>query len=105
MAQVEINAANIRNHHIYLTSIIYIFPMDSIGGSNSSAAGVRLKISYYHEGLFKSFESDIDGDKNILRKRGLNGGTKMLLTDLGIKAGDILQFKKITDYHFEVSLL
>jgi len=105
MAQIKINDANLRNHHIYLNSIISIFPEDSIGGENSNTKGIELKISYYCNGKLKTFESDIAGDKKIFRRRGITLGTGMLLADLKVKAGDTLQFKKISDYHFEVSLI
>ncbi|NHC03462.1 hypothetical protein G9F31_06725 [Acinetobacter sp. 187] len=100
--KVVINQANLKNDHIYLNAIISFFPKDSIGGNNLSTKGRDLKISYSWNGVIKSFESDIAGDKKILRKRGKLSGTGMLLTDMDVKVGDTLEFKKIDDYHFEV---
>lgn len=54
--------------------------------------GKPLQISYYFNGELKSFESVIAGDQKILRERGVTIGTGMLLTDLNVKAGDLLQF-------------
>lgn len=103
VSQVTVNNANLRNHHIYLNSILSMFPLECIGGNNMSSKGNELLITYAYDGKTKSFTTDIAGDKKIFRKRGLTTGTGMLLADLNIKDGDVLQFKKISPYHFEVS--
>lgn len=100
--KVIVNQANLKNHHIYLNSIISIFPKDAIGGENASSKGKELKISYQCNNEIKSFNSDIAGDKKILRKRGKLSGTGMLLADLDVKSGDVLEFRKLDGYHFEV---
>lgn len=100
--KVSINQANLKNDHIYLNSMISVFPTDCIGGTNSKNKGTELKISYKCGSGTKSFMSDIAGDKNILRKRGKQSGTGMLLADLDAKDGDILDFRMVDVYHFEV---
>jgi hypothetical protein len=105
VVKVTINEANLKNNHIYLNEILSIFPKDTIGGNNSSSKGKEIEISYFFTNVKKTFMTDIAGDKKILRKRGKLSGTGMLLSDLGIKAGDVLEFKKIAEYSFEVSVL
>lgn len=101
---VVINAANLKNNHIYLREILSIFPKDSIGGGNAYSKGMDLKISYIFRGQQKSFLTDIAGDKKIFRKRSKSSGTGMLLADLNIKVGDRLVFKMIDTHHFKVRI-
>lgn len=65
--EVEINAANIRNKHIYLRGIRDFFPADAIGGGNRRSAASRLLTVSFEPG--PTVRTDIAGDKMILRDR------------------------------------
>ncbi|MFV5508902.1 MULTISPECIES: hypothetical protein [unclassified Acinetobacter] len=105
MNEVIVNEANLKNNHIYLNEIYSIFPAEAIGGNNASSKGKELEIRYICDGKTKKFMTDIAGDKKIFRKRGKLSGTGMLLSDLDVKAGDILKFKKIDKYVFEICVV
>ena len=63
---VVLTEGNIRNNHIYLGSIIDIFPPDSIGGGNSSTAGEPITLCVSSD---QPIQTDIAGDKRIFRQR------------------------------------
>jgi hypothetical protein len=66
-AVIELTQGNINNSHLYLASVIDLFPKSAIGGSNEeAAANTKLEI---HCGFGEPIFTDIAGDKNIFRKR------------------------------------
>lgn len=67
---ITLTQGNLNNNHLYLSSIIDIFPPDSIGGPNESTAGTVLEI---HCGIGEAIFTDIAGDKKIFRKRSWVG--------------------------------
>lgn len=67
MIRIEINAANIRNSHFYLTEHLAAFPKDVIGGANSAAAAARQLTLRWPFG--SPVATDIAGDKKIFRQR------------------------------------
>jgi hypothetical protein len=90
-AIIELTQGNINNNHLYLSSIIDLFPESSIGGNNEdSAANTKLEI---HSGIGEPVLTDIAGDKNIFRKRSwvreffevhkLSSGDKVIIENTG----------------------
>lgn len=63
---IELTQGNINNNHLYLSSVIDLFPAESVGGPNESERGAQLEI---HCGIADPILTDIAGDKKIFRKR------------------------------------
>ncbi|KAF2394330.1 hypothetical protein [Pseudomonas frederiksbergensis] len=67
---IELTQGNINNNHLYLSSVIDLFPAESIGGANESELGTQIEI---HFGIADPVFTDIAGDKMIFRKRSWVG--------------------------------
>lgn len=64
---IKLTDGNIRNNHLYLTSVLDLFPASSIGGGNvDEQATTLLEIRWGGE---QPVLTDIAGDKKIFRKR------------------------------------
>lgn len=83
--KIELTKGNINNNHFYLTPCLGLFPIDSIGGANKHAIARRLLTIRPKGG--EEVVTDIDGTKNIFRKRGWVGE---LFKRSGAKAGDFV---------------
>lgn len=68
---ISITQGNLNNNHFYLTSCLSIFPAESIGGRNKNAQA-SLLLRLLPDGG-EEVITDIDGTKNIFRKRGWVG--------------------------------
>lgn len=68
IARIPLTQGNINNNHFYLTGCLTFFPADSIGGRNINSEATK-KLKLYPIGG-EILETDIDGEKNIFRKRG-----------------------------------
>jgi hypothetical protein len=68
---IELTQGNLNNDHLYLSTIIGLFPSNSIGGS--SEAGLAGQLLEVHSGIGEPVFTDIAGDKKIFRKRGWVG--------------------------------
>jgi hypothetical protein len=73
---------NIRNAHIYLRSVRDLLPADAIGGPDKGEAARSLTVSF--DGG-ETVESDVAGDKMILRERG---AVRRFLAEHRAQAGD-----------------
>lgn len=62
---VYLTAGNVNNGHFYLRSVEHLIPVDGIGGANKEGAGSPFTVHFSGE----TFETDVAGDKMILRKR------------------------------------
>ena len=67
---IELTQGNLNNNHLYLSSVIDLFPFESIGSPNESELGAQLEI---HCGIAEPVFTDIAGDKKIFRKRSWVG--------------------------------
>jgi hypothetical protein len=99
IAKIPLTLGNLNNNHFYLTSCLAMFPTDSIGGSNMKAQALRLlKIKPIGD---EELETDIDGSKNIFRKRGWVGA---MFSRENAKLGDYVLIKKLEDDSYEIGL-
>lgn len=94
---IEITGGNLRNNHLYLSSVMDLFPSDAVGGPNESeAASRRLEI---HSGIAEPVVTDIAGDKKIFRKRAW---VREFFEAHGIEAGDKVVIEKTGSDRFHV---
>lgn len=97
-ADIQLTAGNIRNGHFYLRSAERLLPNDCIGGSNKDQAAKSIRVQF-EPGML--VESDIAGDKMILRSRAQ---VRDFFGRTGAKAGDCVRFGRIGDHDFVVTL-
>ncbi|MCW8331538.1 hypothetical protein MD588_22330 [Photobacterium sp. SDRW27] len=97
---ITLTGGNIRNNHIYLTSVIDMFPQETIGGSNKAlSAPVSLNVEFEGTG---TAVTDIDGEKKLFRNRSL---TRHFFEKHGLVAGDQVSISRLSDTHYYVSPL
>ena len=95
-ATIELTQGNINNDHLYLSSVMDLFPASAVGGANSeSVADILLEV---HSGIDGPIKTDIAGDKKIFRKRSWVGE---FFRVHGLKAGDkvVIQHTGENRYH------
>jgi len=80
---IELTQGNINNDHLYLTSIMDLFPITSVGGS--SKADRASQLLEVLSGIGAPVLTDIAGDKKIFRKRAWVGE---FFATHQLKAGD-----------------
>ena len=100
VAAIELTQGNLNNNHFYLTSCLSLFPEASIGGKNETVQAT-LKLTVRP----KSGEeviTDIDGTKNIFRKRAWVG---KMFKEFNAKVGDLVRIEKVSETVFEVMLV
>lgn len=68
---IELTQGNLNNDHLYLTSIMELFPPGSVGGSSDAERASQLL--EVHAGVGEPVVTDIAGDKKIFRKRAWVG--------------------------------
>ena len=99
-ATIVLTKGNINNNHFYLTSCLSLFTPASIGGKNKAEqAKFLLKIQPTSG---EAVLTDIDGTKNIFRKRGWVG---KMFKDFDAKEGDLVVIEKISESDFKVSVV
>lgn len=98
-ARICLTQGNLNNNHFYLTSCLAMFPADSIGGSNIKTRASRL-LQITPRGD-EALETDIDGTKNIFRKRGWVG-EMFRREDAGL--GDLVCIKQSQEGIYEIWL-
>ena len=94
---VQLTEGNIRNDHLYLASVIELFPKDSVGGNNRADAAART--IELHTGVTDPVITDIAGDKKIFRKRAW---VHEFISAHELKAGDRVAIEKTGAYRFHV---
>lgn len=67
-AVIELTQGNINNHHLYLSSVMTLFPSSAVGGGSEEELAKQLL--EVHSGIGDPVRTDIAGDKKIFRKRG-----------------------------------
>jgi hypothetical protein len=96
-ADITLSQGNINNNHFSLRSAISLLPKDSIGGKNKAEAGKPIQVHFQGGG---TVETDVDGDKMILRRRGPIGD---FFARAGCSAGDTLRITRVSEREFHVS--
>ena len=94
---IELTQGNLNNDHLYLTSIMELFPATSIGGSSEAeCAPQRLEV---HSGIGVPVLTDIAGDKKIFRKRAWVGE---FFATHQLKAGDSVVIERTGPHRYHV---
>jgi hypothetical protein len=93
---IEIKGGNVRHNHLYLDSVIDLFPIDGIGGSSADSLGVAVEI---HCGISAPVITDIAGDKNIFRRRSW---VKEFFESHAIKEGDRVVIHRTAPRRFHI---
>ncbi len=96
---IKITQGNIRNSHFYLRSATKLLPTSCIGGSNRSKMGDTIRVNFVPG---QSVETDVDGEKMILRARG---PIRDFFAQVGIEAGDSIRFQRQGEYEYIVSFI
>lgn len=96
-AIVQLTEGNINNNHLYLSTIMSLFPADSIGGSNENEMASKTLI--VNNGIGEVISTDIAGDKKIFRKRAW---VKEFFEAHKLNAGDKIVIEKISSYKFHI---
>jgi hypothetical protein len=99
IAKIRLTQGNLNNNHFYLASCLGLFPADSIGGGNVKSRANRLLQIKPVGG--ESLETDIDGEKNIFRKRDWVGA---MFRRSNAKLGDFVFIKKLDDSSYEIGI-
>lgn len=98
-ARIVLTKGNLNNNHFYLTNCLSLFPAASIGGKSAAEQApqmLKIRPTSGEEVL-----TDIDGTKNIFRKRAWVG---KMFKDFEAKVGDVVQIHKLSESVFEVQV-
>lgn len=99
IAKIRLTQGNLNNDHFYLTSCLAMFPTDSIGGGNAKSRASRLLQIKPLGG--EELETDIDGKKNIFRKRDWVGA---MFKRGNATLGDYVFIKKQDNGSYEIGV-
>ncbi|WP_052208952.1 ASCH domain-containing protein [Croceibacterium mercuriale] len=97
--RIPLSGGNLRNGHFSLRPARHLLPLDSIGGSSRAEAG-RPVLVIFTPGI--TVETDIAGDKMILRERG---AVRDFYRQMDAAEGDEILLQQTGDRSFGVSLL
>lgn len=98
LGKIQINGANLRNNHMYLTSIIHLFPDAIVGGANTGAAAPQAATIMW--GNSNSVQTDIDATKRLFRKRGWQ---REFFEANDIRDGDYVAIYELAPFKYRVS--
>lgn len=96
--RIPLTGGNIRNSHFYLRAVRHLLPRDAIGGSNKSAAGQPISVSFAPG---QTIETDIDGEKMIFRDRA---AVRAFFDVVRPQEGDHVLFRRLSERRFAASL-
>lgn len=96
--RIPLSGGNVRNGHFSLRSATHILPADSIGGGNRTSAAKPIMVTFNPGSMV---ETDIAGDKMILRERG---AVRAFFDRSGAAEGDAIVLRRDGDRTFSVSL-
>lgn len=94
---IELTQGNLNNAHLYLTSIMELFPAASVGGSSATDRAPQLL--EIHSGIGEPALTDIAGDKKIFRSRAWVGD---FFSTHQLKAGDSVVVERTGTYRYHV---
>lgn len=93
---LEVTQGNIDNCHIYVTTVVDLFPEDVFGGPNESEAASPVHVAVGGELI----STDIVKEKNIFRKRGW---VRKFFAETNVRAGDLILLEKFEPYLYRIS--
>ncbi|MGH8501633.1 MAG: helix-turn-helix domain-containing protein [Gammaproteobacteria bacterium] len=97
LATIELTDGNLRNAHLYLESVMHLFPDDVIGGKNKAERAAReMTVDY---GFDEPVVTDIAGDKKIFRSRGW---LAEFFKRHHFVAGDRVVIERVDDYKYHL---
>lgn len=96
--RIPLSGGNLRNGHFSLRTARHILPEDSIGGGNRDEAGKPIIVSFQPS---SSIETDIAGDKMILRERG---AIRAFFAATSAQEGDAVLLRRTGERAFSVRL-
>jgi hypothetical protein len=96
--RITLTAGNIEHNHFYLTSCRSLLPQTAIGGRNKNE---QARDTVTLIGAHGEVVTDIDGSKNIFRKRGWVGS---LFRAFDAKPGDMVVLKRKASLTYHVSI-
>lgn len=94
---IELTQGNLNNDHLYLSSIMGLFPVNCVGGSSEAESASQLL--EVHSGIGEPVVTDIAGDKKIFRKRAWVGE---FFTTHKMKAGDSVVIERTGTHRYHV---
>jgi hypothetical protein len=99
-----VNAANLRQNHLYLTGHADFFPADCYGASSEKKGmgkPLRLDVQGLHAPVCTDIPTDAKSGKprRFFRKRAWVGE---FFAKHGIKPGDTIAIERISSHHFRV---
>jgi len=94
---IELTQGNLNNDHLYLASVMELFPAASVGGSSDAERASQLL--EVHSGMGEPVITDIAGDKKIFRKRTWVG--EFFVTHQ-LKTGDSVVVERTGPHRYHV---
>lgn len=94
---IELTQGNLKNDHLYLTTIMELFPPNAIGGSSEADRAEQLL--EVHSGIGDPVVTDIAGEKKIFRKRAWVGE---FFAVHGLDAGDRVVVERTGPHRYHV---
>ena len=94
---IQLTQGNLNNNHLYLASILELFPASAVGGTSDAARASRLL--EVHSGIGEPVFTDIAGDKKIFRKRTWVGE---FFAAHELKAGDFVVVERTGPHRYHV---
>lgn len=87
---IKLTGGNLRNSHIYLQSVIDMFPKDAIGGTSKDDPGRPVRFFWGPD--LEPTESDLPSDKLIIRDRT---ASRQFLEHFRLKENDVIVIERI----------
>ncbi|MDP1692118.1 MAG: hypothetical protein Q8L49_09265 [Burkholderiaceae bacterium] len=95
---IELTQGAINNGYLKLSRNLDFFPADAVGGPNLSSAGRTLEVDF---GRGLTVNSDIAGDKGILRERA---AVRSFMSRERATAGSKVRITKLKPYRYAISM-
>lgn len=100
LGETELNEANLKNNHFYLTPFLGRFPTDMIGGTNERSLASHPALIDWGGPL--PVETDIPSDKKMFRRRGW---VRQFFADNDAAPGDRVRIHQTAPYRYRVTLV
>jgi hypothetical protein len=100
-----VNAANLRNNHIYLNGHLDFFPKECVGPSRRSTARNGTTFEILLDGLKTTVRTDIGTDAKTGKPRGFFRGrswVRQFFEFHKVAPGDVLALERIGDWRYRL---